>query len=229
MFEEIPDLLAAYPLIAFGLVFAAGVVSSASPCALATVPLVVGYVGGHTGDAPGNNRRRAFFYSLAFVLGLATTFTALGAAAALLGQLMGNIGGAWFIALGLLAAAMGLHLIGWLPLRLPTLPHWQPKVAGPLGALLLGALFGIVSSPCATPVLVALLGLVATQGEVAYGISLLFVYALGHCVLMLAAGTFAGLVSAWAKSRGMMAFSARLKQAMGLLLVAAGGYLVWMA
>lgn len=225
MFEQVPDLLAAYPLIAFGLVFAAGVVSSASPCALATVPLVVGYVGGHAGD----DRRRAFVYSLFFVMGLATTFTALGAAAALLGRLMGSLGGPWFIALGLLAAAMGLHLLGWLPLRMPSMPRWQPRVAGPLGALLLGALFGIVSSPCATPVLVALLGLVATQGEVAYGISLLFVYALGHCVLMLAAGTFTGLVSAWARSRGMMAFSRRLKQALGLLLVGAGGYLLWLA
>jgi cytochrome c-type biogenesis protein len=225
MFEEIPDLLAVYPLLAFGLVFVAGVISSASPCALATVPLVVGYVGGHAGD----DRRRAFFYSLAFVLGLASTFTALGAAAALLGQLMGTLGGPWYVALGLLAAAMGLHLMGWLPLRLPAMPHWRPKVAGPLGALLLGAVFGVVSSPCATPVLVALLGLVATQGEVAYGVSLLFVYALGHCVLMLAAGTFTGLVQAWAKSRGLMAFSARLKQALGLLLVVVGGYLVWLA
>lgn len=223
--DEVPDLLALYPLTAFGLTFLAGVVSSASPCALATVPLVVGYVGGHAGDS----KPRAFFYSLAFVLGLATTFTALGAAAALLGQLMGSLGGPWFVALGLLAAAMGLHLMGWLPLRLPNLPHWQPKVAGPLGALALGAVFGIVSSPCATPVLVALLGLVASQGEVAYGISLLFVYALGHCVLMLAAGTFTGLVSAWARSRGMMAFSLWLKRVLGMLLVAAGGYLVWLA
>ena len=225
MFENIPDLLAVYPLIAFGLVFVAGVISSASPCALATVPLVVGYVGGHAGG----DRRRALLYSMAFVLGLATTFTALGAAAALLGQLMGSLGGPWFVALGLLAAAMGFNLLGWLPLRLPAMPHWQPKVAGPLGALLLGALFGLVSSPCATPVLVALLGLVAAQGEVAYGISLLFVYALGHCVLMLAAGTFAGLVSAWARSRGMVAFSLWLKRVLGLLLVAAGGYLVWLA
>ncbi len=225
MFEDIPDLLATYPLIAFGLVFAAGVVSSASPCALATVPLVVGYVGGHAGDS----KPRAFLYSLAFVFGLASTFTALGAAAALLGQMMGTLGGPWFIALGLLAAAMGLHLMGWLPIRMPGGLHWQPKVAGPVGALLLGAAFGIVSSPCATPVLVALLGLVATQGEVAYGITLLFVYALGHCLLMLAAGTFTGLVSAWANSRGLMAFSARLKQALGLLLVGAGAYLVWIA
>lgn len=225
MFEQVPDLLAAYPLVAFGLVFAAGVVSSASPCALATVPLVVGYVGGQAA----NDRRRAFIYSLAFVLGLATTFTALGAAAALLGRLMGTLGGPWYVALGLLAAAMGLHLMGWLPLRMPSGLDWQPKVAGTLGALLLGAVFGIVSSPCATPVLVALLGLVATQGEVSYGIALLFVYALGHCLLMLAAGTFTGLVSAWAKSRGMMAFSARLKQALGFLMVLAGSYLLWMA
>ena len=225
MFEQMPDLLAAHPIVAFGLVFAAGVVSSASPCALATVPLVVGYVGGHAGDS----KPRAFFYSLAFVLGLASTFTALGAAAALLGQLMGSLGGPWFVALGLLAAAMGLHLMGWLPIRLPSGLHWQPKVAGPLGALLLGAVFGIVSSPCATPVLVALLGLVATQGKVAYGVSLLFVYALGHCALMLAAGTFTGLVQAYAQSRGLLAFSLRLKQALGLLLVALGGYLAWLA
>lgn len=225
LFGEVPDLLAAYPLAAFGLVFAAGVVFSASPCALATVPLVVGYVGGHAGES----RPRAFFYSLAFVLGLASTFTALGAAAALLGQLMGNIGGPWFVALGLLAAAMGLHLMGWLPLRLPSGIHWQPRVAGPLGALLMGAVFGIVSSPCATPVLVALLDLVATQGEVAYGVSLLFVYALGHCVFMLAAGTFTGLVTVWARSRGLTAFSQVLRCLLGLLLVGAGGYLIWQA
>ncbi len=225
MFEHVPDLLATYPLLAYGLVFVAGVVSSASPCALATVPLVVGYVGGHAGD----DKRRAFLHSLAFVLGLASTFTALGAAAALLGQLMGSLGGPWFVALGLLAAAMGLNLMGWLPLRSPGGFHWQPRVAGPLGALLLGSVFGIVSSPCATPALVALLGLVATQGEVAYGVSLLFVYALGHCALMLAAGTFTGLVQAYAQSRGLLAFSLRLKQALGLLLVALGGYLAWLA
>lgn len=225
MFEQVPDLLAAYPLAAFGLVFAAGVVSSASPCAMATVPLVVGYVGGGVGS----DRRRAFFYSLAFVIGLSTTFTALGVAAALLGQLMGRVGGPWYLALGLLAMAMGLHLMGWLPLRLPSGLSWRPKASGAWGALLLGAVFGIVSSPCATPVLVALLGLVASQGEVAYGISLLFVYALGHCMLMLAAGTFTGLVTVWAYSRGLTALSKTLRRLLGLLLVSAGGYLIWLA
>lgn len=225
MLDDPAGLLAAYPSMAFALAFAAGVVSSASPCALATVPLVVGYVGGRDDS----NRRRAFGYSLLFVAGLSLAFTALGAAAALLGQLMGTLGGVWYIALGLLAAAMGVHLLGWLPLPRIAAPHWQIKVDGPLGALFLGVLFGVVSSPCATPVLVAVLSLVATQGEIAYGTSLLFVYALGHCVLMLAAGTFAGLVQAWSRSRGMTVFSVRLKQAFGIVLVGTGGYLAWQA
>lgn len=225
MLDNVPDLLALYPLAAFGLVFLAGVISSASPCALATVPLVVGYVGGQVTQ----DRRKAFLYSLAFVIGLATTFTALGAAAALLGRLMGTLGGPWFIGLGLLAMAMGLHLMGWLPLRMPGSLNWRPQASGAWGALLLGAAFGIVSSPCATPVLVALLGLVATQGEIAYGVSLLFVYALGHCLLMLAAGTFTGLVSAWAQSRGLTVLSVALRWLLGLLLVATGGYLFWLA
>ena len=77
--------------------------------------------------------------------------------------------------------------------------------------------------------LLALLGLVATQQQVAYGTALLFVYALGHCALMLAAGTFTGLVQAFAQSRGLTAFSERLRQALGLLLVGSEGFLIWQA
>jgi cytochrome c biogenesis protein CcdA len=184
---------------------------------------VVGYVGG---QAQGD-RRRAFGYSLLFVLGLAITFTTLGAAAALLGTLFGNVGGIWFGLLGGLAVLMGLQLLGWVHLRLPFQITWRPSATGAWGALLLGLFFGVVSSPCATPVLVALLGLVAMRGEVAYGVSLLFVYALGHCVLMLAAGTFTGLVTAYAQSRGLTALSQRLRQGLGLLLAGAGIYLIW--
>ncbi|TFG46794.1 MAG: cytochrome c biogenesis protein CcdA, partial [Candidatus Brocadiia bacterium] len=75
--DNIEQIVAAYPVIAFGAVFLAGIVSSASPCVLATIPLVVGYVGGYAdGD-----RKKAFFYSIAFILGLSLTFTAFGAAA----------------------------------------------------------------------------------------------------------------------------------------------------
>lgn len=75
--NNIEQIITLYPLVAFGAVFLAGMLSSASPCVLATIPLVVGFVGGYAdGD-----RLRAFRYSLAFILGLSLTFTAFGAAA----------------------------------------------------------------------------------------------------------------------------------------------------
>lgn len=84
-------------------------------------------------------------------------------------------------------------------------------------------------SVASRPLLIALPRLVATQQAVGYVTGLLFVYALGHCALMLAARTFTGLVQAFAQSRGLTAFSERLRQALGLLLVGAGGFLIWQA
>src|SRR5665647_407017 len=106
--DNIEQIVAAYPLLAFGAVFLAGVLSSASPCVLATIPLVVGFVGGYAdGD-----RRKAFRYSLAFVLGLALTFTAFGAAAGLLGTIFGSLGGWWYVVAGIVALVMGGQMIG---------------------------------------------------------------------------------------------------------------------
>ena len=82
--------------------------------------------------------------------------------------------------------------------------HLQPKQKGILGAFLLGIFFGIVSSPCATPVLALILTFVASKGEVAYGTSLLFVfYALGHCALIFLAGTATGFAESFIKSKGI--------------------------
>src|SRR5512139_3900325 len=201
--DNIEQIVAAYPLIAFGAVFLAGIVSSASPCVLATIPLVVGYVGGYAdGD-----RKKAFLYSIAFILGLSLTFTAFGAAAGLLGTMFGMIGGWWYVALGAVAVLMGLQMVGLYQIRLPIHVEMKPKRRGIFGAFLLGLFFGIVSSPCATPVLVVILTLVASKGEVLYGTALLFVYAIGHCMLMLLAGTFTGFVEAFVKAKGVRNFS----------------------
>jgi len=89
--DNIEQLVAAYPLLAFGAVFLAGVLSSATPCVLATIPLVVGFVGGYSNG----DRWKAFRYSLTFILGLSLTFTAFGAAAGLLGTMFGTLGGPW--------------------------------------------------------------------------------------------------------------------------------------
>lgn len=221
--DNIELIVANYPLLAFGAVFLAGVLSSASPCVLATIPLVVGFVGGYADG----NRMKAFRYSLAFVIGLSLTFTAFGAAAGLLGTLFGTLGGKWYVIAGAVALVMGGQMIGLYELRLPVRPDYKPKRGGLVGAFLLGLFFGIVSSPCATPVLVVLLTLVAGKAQVLYGIALLFTYAIGHCLLMLFAGTFTGFVEGFVKAKGVVDFSAWAKRVSGGVVVLAGAWFVW--
>jgi cytochrome c-type biogenesis protein len=221
--DNIEQIVAAYPLLAFGAVFLAGVLSSASPCVLATIPLVVGFVGGNSeGD-----RWKAFRYSLAFILGLSLTFTAFGAAAGLLGTMFGTLGGWWYVAAGVVALVMGGQMMGLYEISLPIKRDFQPKRGGLVGAFLLGLFFGVVSSPCATPVLVVLLTFVATKGQVLYGVALLFSYAIGHCLLMLAAGTFTGFIEALVKARGVMHFSLWAKRVSGSVVALVGAWFVW--
>ena len=99
-------------------------------------------------------------------------------------------------------------------------------VALPVGALL-GALFGIVSSPCATPVLALILAFVASKGEVVYGTSLLFVYAIGHCALIFLAGTAAGFVESFVQSKGITNITEWGKRIGGSIIVLVGIYLFY--
>lgn len=221
--DNIEQIITLYPLVAFGAVFLAGVLSSASPCVLATIPLVVGFVGGYSdGD-----RRKAFRYSLAFILGLSLTFTTFGAMAGLLGIMFGALGGPWHLVAGVIALVMGGQMIGLYEIRLPFKRNFEPRQGGLVGSFLLGLFYGVVSSPCATPVLVVLLTLVAGKGQLLYGIALLFCYAIGHCLLMLFAGTFTGFVEGFVKARGVMNFSIWSKRISGGLIALAGGWFVW--
>jgi cytochrome c biogenesis protein CcdA len=212
------------PFLAYFGVFLGGILSSSSPCVLATIPLVIGYVGGYSeGD-----RRKAVLYSLTFILGLSLTFTALGAIASMVGGLFGVISRTWYFIVGGVAIAIGLNLIGLFEWNLPIPVHLQPKQRGILGAFLLGIFFGIVSSPCATPVLALILTFVASKGEVAYGTSLLFVYALGHCALIFLAGTATGFVESFIKSKGISNLTTWGKKVGGLIVIFAGIYLVYL-
>ena len=222
--NHLSQSLSENPFLAYLGVFLGGILSSSSPCVLATIPLVIGYVGGYSeGD-----RRKAFLYSLTFILGLSLTFTILGAIASVIGGLFGIISRTWYFIVGGIAVIIGLHLIGLFNWNLPVPVHLQPKQRGILGAFLLGIFFGIVSSPCATPVLALILTFVASKGEVAYGTSLLFVYALGHCALIFLAGTATGFVENFVKSKGISNVTAWGKRIGGSIVVFAGIYLIYL-
>lgn len=224
LLNHLSQSIAENPLLAYVGVFLGGILSSSSPCVLATIPLVIGYVGGYSeGD-----RRKAVLYSLTFILGLSLTFTVLGAIASVIGGLFGMVSRTWYFVVGGIAVVMGLHLIGLFEWNLPIPIHLQPKKRGILGAFLLGLFFGIVSSPCATPVLALILTFVATKGEVVYGTSLLFIYALGHCALIFLAGTATGFVENFVKSKGLSNVTAWGKRIGGSIVVFAGIYLIYL-
>ncbi len=212
------------PAFAIVAVFAGGLVSAASPCVLAVIPLVIGYVGGYSqGD-----KKKAFRYALVFALGLAITFTLMGAAAGLIGSFLGLTGKYFFWAIAAIAVIMGLSLIGLFEIRIPFKDKLKVKTGGLLGAFLMGLLFGLASTPCATPVLVVLLALVATKGRILYGTFLLFVYAIAHCALIVLAGTITGFVESFAKSRGATNFSIWSKRISGAIIILVGGYIFYL-
>jgi cytochrome c biogenesis protein CcdA len=119
---------------------------------------------------------------------------------------------------------MGLYEI-----RLPIKRDFKPRQGGIIGAFMLGLFFGLVSSPCATPVMVVLLTVVTGKGQVLYGIMLMFSYAVGHCLLMLVAGTFTGFVESFAKTRGVLNFSNWSRKVSGFIISLAGAWFIWQA
>jgi cytochrome c-type biogenesis protein len=206
--------------LAFIAVFIGGLISAASPCVLAAIPLIIGYVGGYSEGS----KKKAALYSFVFIFGLSVTFTLLGAAASVMGQLLGFMGGGLYIGLAVIAILMGFQLMGIISIPLPFQKTRAVKTKGLLGAFLLGTLTGTVSSPCATPVLAVILAYVSTQGNMVYGGSLLFVYALGHCALIFVAGLSVGLTESIVSSRGAQKFSLYLRKLSGALLAVIGIY-----
>lgn len=220
--ETLGGVMQNRPILAYGASYLGGMLATASPCILASIPLVIGFVGGYAGG----NQKQAFIYSLTFVLGLALVMSALGALAALMGTMFGMTGPVWYFILALVLITMGLHLTGLINLKLETSQKFLPQRTGLWGALILGMLFGTVLSPCASPVLAVILTLAAVQGQVVYGSSLLFAYALGQGTLIILAGTFTGLIESFLQSRGAKV-SLSLQKAAGGLLVLAGIYMVY--
>lgn len=219
-FSNIQHIIQNQHGVAFIAVFLGGLISAASPCVLAAIPLVIGYVGGYSEG----NKKRAVLFSLVFVLGLSITFTLLGAAASVMGQFLGFMGRWLYLGLAIMAVLMGLQLMGIVSIPLPFQKTRTVKSKGLIGAFLLGLLTGTVSSPCATPVLAVILAYVSTQGDVMYGGSLLFIYAIGHCALIFIAGLSVGLTESIISLKGAKNFSLYSKRFSGAVLVAIGIY-----
>jgi len=220
--NQLADVVENQPWLALPAAFLAGVISSASPCVLAMIPLLMGYVGGY---AEGS-QRKAITYSFVFVVGLTITFTVLGVIAGAFGRLFGDVGEFWKYVLPPVAILLGLQLLFGFSFGSGAMERFQPKRRALIGALFMGLFFGILSSPCATPVLAVILTLGAAQDNIAYSGVLLLFYALGHWILAFGAGVSTGFAQRVIESRGISNFSTYSKKIGGLVLIGVGVYLL---
>jgi cytochrome c-type biogenesis protein len=224
---NIGHYIGANPWLALVAVFVGGALTASNPCVLAMIPLMMSFVAGAKDEQP--SVLRAFSHSLVFILGLSATFTALGTFAALAGKLYGDVSHVWNWVVAGVCTIMGLHLMEVLNVPIPSLgDRATPRTRGFVGALLLGLLFGMVSAPCAGPILIVLLTYLAGSGaSVTWGAALLLVYALGHSVLVLAAGTSMGAARVLIDHRRATRVLAVFRRAAGAVVIFVGLYFAY--
>ena len=227
LFTWLSGALAASPGIALGGAFIWGVLSIVlSPCHLASIPLIVGFI-----DEQGRiSTKRAFLLALLFALGILVTIGIIGLITGLMGRLMGDIGrwGNYFVAV--IFFIVGLHLLGVIPL--PFLekganPNFRKK--GLFAALILGLVFGIALGPCTFAYMAPMLGVVfsVASTRLFFAVSLILAYALGHCSIIVFAGTFTEVVQRYLDWNESSKGAVILKKICGVLVIAGGVYLIF--
>ena len=175
----------ANPFVLLPLAFVGGLLASVSPCILALLPVNLSYIG----TLKIRSRWDAFTKAGLFVLGAVTILSLFGLVSSFAGAVMVDYRGYINIAVGVIMAIMGLWLMGVVNIPLPTLNVNLPQ-AGPYGV---GLTFALVSSPCASPVLFAVLAAAAATGSQLLGTLTMVSYALGYTILIFLASLFTGL------------------------------------
>lgn len=228
LFTALTHAVEGTPALALGAALVWGILSILlSPCHLASIPLIVGFI-----DEQGRiSTRRAFLISTLFAVGILITIGAIGAITAAAGRMMGDVGryGNYFVAA--IFFVVGLHLLGVIPMPWSGPGQVGMKRKGMLAAFILGLVFGIAIGPCTFAYMAPMLGvtfkLAAT--DIGYGILLLAVYGVGHCSVIVVAGTSTELVQRYLNWNEESKGAVILKKVCGALVLLGGVYLIYIA
>ncbi|UCD73761.1 MAG: hypothetical protein JSV91_08160 [Phycisphaerales bacterium] len=228
LFSYLSHAVEGKPAVALSAAFVWGVLSLLlSPCHLTSIPLIIGFISGQGGEI---SARRAFSLSTLFAIGILITIGAIGAITDAADRMMGDVGPWGNYLVALIFLIVGLHLLGVIPMPWSGPGRVGMKGRGALAAFLLGLIFGIALGPCSFAFMAPLLGVIlVTDANHAYGILLLSVYGIGHCSVIVLAGTCTELVQRYLnwneRSRGVVV----LRGICGVLVILGGLYLVWIA
>ncbi len=220
--QGLEGYLSASPFLAYIAVFLSGVLTSFTPCVYPMIPITIAYIGGRSGES----RLKGLFLSIFYVIGMAATYSALGAFAAMTGKLFGaaSTNPILYLVVANIFIFLGLSMLDVFTLPIPSFfTSRQPgkKSGGYFGAFLVGLLAGTVAAPCTAPVLGVVLTFVAAKQNVIYGMTLLFVFSVGLGTLLIIVGTFAGLMSSMPKTGK---WSVAIKKFFGWVMIGTGEF-----
>lgn len=228
LFKALTHAVDGTPVVALGAAFAWGILSILlSPCHLASIPLIVGFIDGQ-GKMP---TRRAFAISALFSVGILITIAVIGAITAAARRMMGDVGryGNYFVAL--IFFVVGLHLLGVIPMPWSGPGQVSMKRKGMLAAFLLGMIFGIALGPCTFAYMAPILAVAFKMSgtSLLYGALLLLVYGVGHCSVIVAAGTSTEMVQHYLNWNERSNGTLVIKYVCGVLVLLGGVYLIYTA
>ena len=213
----------------------AGIISSILPCSLSSYPLIIGYLQGTT-NKTNSNKKKAIKLSLAFSLGLAITFTTLGVLAVVLGKFLMQGGKWWYLILGIIMVLMFLNMLDII--SFPSIfkndistyidKIFNKNISEIIGAILVGIIAAIFSSPCSTPVLITLLSLVSNSNNILWGSLLLLCYSLGHSFIIIIMGISLNFINNIISNDKYGIVSIILKYLLSFLILLLGLYMLYL-
>jgi len=216
------------PFIAISASLAWGILSILlSPCHLSSIPLIIGFI-----NQQGRiSTKRAFFTSALFAFGILVTIGIIGAITAFAGRMMGDIGKYGNYIVAVVFFVVGLHLLGVIPMPWSGPGQVGMKRKGLLSAFILGLIFGIALGPCTFAYMAPMLGITFSLAKtnIAYGIILLLAYGIGHCSVIVLAGTFTEVVQHYLNWNERSKGAAIVKKVCGVLVLLGGVYLIYTA
>lgn len=204
--------------------FAGGLIASLSPCSLGVLPIIIAYIGGYSKEGNG----RLFLQLLSFSFGLSLILTIIGIICALTGKAFtGASSPIWILILASLIMLFGLNILGLIEIPFPSIVKKMPQSNSNsvfVYPMLVGMFFALAASPCSSPILASIMAMASLSANMALAIAMLFLFAMGQCVIVIIAGLF---TSAIKNLRAMSGFTEILMKISGVIFVLMSLYIFY--
>ena len=211
-------------MLLFVLSFLGGLIASVSPCSLAMLPIIIGYVGGYSDNRP----FKTFVQLVFFIMGTAVVFSVIGIICAITGKVFVSAGGSYFsLIIASIVMVMGLKLVGILDFEIPVLIKEMPKgdsTSTVIYPLILGGVFALAGTPCSTPILAAIMAFASLSASLVQAVIMLFLFSLGQGLILVLAGVLTSKLKTW---KNFYKLSDILLKVSGLLLILTSIYIFY--